>query len=303
MSKEKLITKFLLITEFLKNFSKNISKDKSIKNLHLVLPFLLAWLIFNVLSIINALMIITPDLSKNLQYVLKDSLFWVSLKNSLMYCLVVIPLQITAFSISFMLYSLSEKIVSFFRVILYFPVVVPIASIGFVFKFMFNDEGFINELLSSTIGIKVPFLSNYYFSMLTAFALTMWKGLGYYIVIYLSALYSIPKEIIENSIIDNMNLLQRLWYIYIPMLKETFFFATFLSTLAALKVFAEIFILTEGGPGTSTFTLMMYTYSKAFQSLDIKAAITTSFILSIMAIIISLFVFKKQIQKFNTPYN
>jgi len=268
-----------------------------IKGIYLLIPFLVVWLIFNVFSVINALLLVIPNAETTLKELFSDNLFWISLKNSLFYCLIVIPVQLIAFSVAFLLYSLSEKAASFFRVVLYFPVVVPIASIGFIFKIMFNDEGTVNDFLVSTVGLKIPFLSNYYYSMLVAFLLTMWKGLGYYVIIYLSALYSISREIIENSIIDGMNFFQRLWYIYFPLLKGTFYFASFLSMLAALKVFAEIFILTEGGPGTSTFTLMLYIYYKAFQSFDFKLAITASFILSLIAIAITSIVFKKQIEK------
>lgn len=268
------------------------------KLFYLILPFIIFWFVFNVLSIFlgTALVYSGENIINSFVYIFKDPIFWVSLKNSFIYCLVVIPLQFFSFFIAFMIYSLSFGWASFFRVVLYLPVVVPIASIGFVFKIMFNDEGFVNDLLLKYLGIKLPFLSNYYYSMLVAFLLTFWKGLGYYVVIYLSSLYSISKEIVESSIVDGMNFFQRLWYIYLPLSRGTFYFASFLSMLAALKVFAEIFIVTEGGPGTSTYTLMMYIYSRAFYAFDLKTAIAASFVISIIAIFLSLFIFKKQIE-------
>lgn len=265
---------------------------------YLILPFIIFWLIFNVLSIIIGIFYVYRESSiiESFRFVLSDKLFWVSLKNSFFYCIIVIPLQLISFLIAFVIYKLSDKQASFFRTIFYLPVVIPIASIGFVFKVMFNDEGVVNDWLFKFFGLKIPFLSNYYYSMLVAFLLTFWKGLGYYILIYLSSLYSISKEIIENGVLDGMNFFQKMWYIYLPLVKGTFYFASFLSVLSALKVFAEIFIVTEGGPGTSTYTLMMYIYSRAFYSFDLPTSIAASFILSFIVILVSLFIFKKQLE-------
>lgn len=267
----------------------------------LIVPFLLFWFVFNVLSVIFSIWLVISNgkISDSISFILKDNLFWVSLKNSFFYCIIVIPLQLFSFLLAFAIYrisSFSVLLASLFRVVFYLPVVVPIASIGFVFKIMFNDEGVVNDFILKYFGFKIPFLSNYYYSMLVAFLLTFWKGLGYYIVIYLSGFYSISREIVENSVLDGMNFLQRLWYIYFPLLKGTFYFSSFLSTLAALKVFAEIYIVTEGGPGTSTYTMMMYIYSQAFYNLNLNNAIIASFILSFILIFLSIFIFKKQLE-------
>ncbi|MFN3478303.1 MAG: carbohydrate ABC transporter permease [bacterium] len=266
----------------------------------LILPFLVVWFLFNLVSIGVGVWVIFQEkgIIESFKFIFRDPLFWISLKNSFLYGLVVIPVQLFSFMIAFLIYRLESKMGYFFRTILYLPVVVPIASIAFVFKVMFNDEGIVNNFLSNFLGLKVPFLSNFYYAMLVAFLLTLWKGLGYYVIIYLSGLYSISREVVEVSIIDSMNGFQRLIWVYIPMLRGTFYFASFLSLLAALKVFAEIFIITEGGPGTSTYTLMMYIYSRAFYSFDLSTAIAASFVLSFFAILISLLVFRKQLESF-----
>ena len=268
------------------------------KYFSLVLPFVVFWFVFNLLSIFLGLGFIlkSKNIVESLNFVLKDPLFWLSLKNSFLYTLVVIPVQVFSFVVAYLIYKLSDKWVNFFRVIFYLPVVVPIASIGFVFKMMFNDEGVVNDFLFRLMGFKIPFLSNYYYAMLVAFLLTLWKGLGYYVMIYLSGFYSISKEIIESCIMDGMNEFQKLRYVYVPMMKGTIYFASFLSMLSAFKVFAEIFIVTEGGPGTSTFTLMMYIYFRAFYSFDLGSSIVASFILSFIVIVMSLFIFRKQIE-------
>ncbi|MEN3015560.1 MAG: sugar ABC transporter permease [bacterium] len=263
----------------------------------LILPFIVLWFMFNIFSVLMSIYLLVKDgnFFEIASRVLLDSLFWVSLKNSFIYVLVVIPLQFFSFLIAFGIYHLTSFWAGLFRSLFYLPVVIPIASIGFVFKIMFNDEGVINDYLSLFLGFRLPFMSDYFFAMLVAFLVTFWKGLGYYVVIYLSGLYSISREIVENSVIDGMSFVQRLWFVYLPLLKGTFYFCFFLSVLAALKVFAEIFIVTEGGPGTSTYTLMMYVYGRAFYSFDMQGAIFASFVLSLICIFVSLFIFRDQL--------
>ncbi|MFN4219879.1 MAG: carbohydrate ABC transporter permease, partial [bacterium] len=196
----------------------------------LILPFLVVWFLFNLVSIGVGVWVIFQEkgITESFKFIFRDPLFWISLKNSFLYGLVVIPVQLFSFMIAFLIYKLGSKIGYFFRTILYLPVVVPIASVAFVFKVMFNNEGIVNDFLFNFVGLKVPFLSNFYYAMLVAFLLTLWKGLGYYVIIYLSGLYSISREVIEVSIIDGMNGFQRLIWVYIPMLRGTFYFASFL---------------------------------------------------------------------------
>ncbi|MGC8734925.1 MAG: carbohydrate ABC transporter permease [bacterium] len=233
--------------------------------------------------------------------ILNDSLFWISLKNSILYTLVVIPLQIFAFLIAYFLYELAiSKFVLFNyisyigRVILYLPVVVPLVSIGFVFKILFNDEGIINQYLT-LVNLKLPFLSDYKFAFLVCMLLTFWKGLGYYLIIYFSGFLSINKEIIENAILEGFNRYNLLLKIYLPLSIGNIYFCSFLSFIAAMKVFIEVYVLTEGGPGISTYTLMMYIYSKAFMGYDVTAAAAASTLLSIVVIFFTIFIFKRQL--------
>ena len=125
--------------------------------------------------------------------------------------MIVFPLQFFAFLIAYFLYELTISKIYFFnyfsyisRIILYLPVVIPLVSIGFVFKILFNDEGIVNQYLA-LVNLKIPFLSDYKFAFLVCMLLTFWKGLGYYLIIYFSGFLSINKEIVENAIIEGFN--------------------------------------------------------------------------------------------------
>ncbi len=292
-----------------------LNKIKILDYFYLIVPFLVIWILFHFFSVILGILLsFTKENNiKNLFFlfksftldnyvsILKDSLFWVSLKNSVIYTLIVFPLQFFAFLIAYFLYELTISKFSFFnyfsyisRIILYLPVVIPLVSIGFVFKILFNDEGIINQYLA-LVNLKIPFLSDYKFAFLVCMLLTFWKGLGYYLIIYFSGFLSINKEIIENAIIEGFNRYNLFLKIYLPLSIGNIYFCSFLSFIAALKIFIEIYVLTEGGPGISTYTLMMYIYSKAFMSYDINSAAATSTLLSIIVIIFTLFIFKKQL--------
>lgn len=292
-----------------------LNKIKILDYFYLIVPFLVIWILFHFFSVILGILLsFTKENNiKNLFFlfksftldnyvsILKDSLFCVSLKNSVIYTLIVFPLQFFAFLIAYFLYELTISKIYFFnyfsyisRIILYLPVVIPLVSIGFVFKILFNDEGIVNQYLA-LVNLKIPFLSDYKFAFLVCMLLTFWKGLGYYLIIYFSGFLSINKEIVENAIIEGFNRYNLFLKIYLPLSIGNIYFCSFLSFIAALKIFIEIYVLTEGGPGISTYTLMMYIYSKAFMSYDINSAAAASTLLSIIVIIFTLFIFKKQL--------
>lgn len=307
----------MFIKLFSELFNKLFGKFKVLNHFYLVIPFLFIWFLFHFLSVILGITLSFNSNSNNYQIenlfylfrnfsisnyvnILNDSLFWISLKNSMLYTLVVIPLQFFAFLIAYFLYELAISkfflfnYISYFgRIILYLPVVVPLVSIGFIFKILFNDEGIINQYLM-LINLKIPFLSDYKFAFLVSMLLTFWKGLGYYLIIYFSGFLSINREIIENAIIEGFNRYNLLLRIYFPLSIGNIYFCSFLSFIAAIKVFVEIYVLTEGGPGISTYTLMMYIYSKAFMGYDINDAAAASTLLSLIVILFTIFIFKKQ---------
>ncbi len=291
------------------------NKIKILNYFYLIIPFLLIWVLFHFFSVIlgillsfskendikNLYLLFKNFTIENYISIFKDDLFWISLKNSIIYTLIVFPLQFFAFLIAYFLYELTNSKSYFFnyfsyisRIILYLPVVIPLVSIGFVFKILFNDEGIINQYLA-LVNLKIPFLSDYKFAFLVSMLLTFWKGLGYYLVIYFSGFLSINKEIIENAVIEGFNRYNILLKIYLPLSIGNIYFCSFLSFIAALKVFIEIYVLTEGGPGISTYTLMMYIYSKAFMGYDINSAAAASTLLSIIVILFTLLIFKKQL--------
>ena len=113
-------------------------------------------------------------------------------------------------------------------------------------------------------------------------------GLGWYMVMYLAALQSIPAEMQEAAILDGANLWQRFWKITVPMLFPTIMVCTIMSVLAALKAYQEVDVLTQGGPMNSTFTALYYAYDQGLKHLKLPRGLAASFVVSLACIGIAL---------------
>ena len=193
----------------------------------------------------------------------RDNVFLISLKNSILY-LIVVP--IIAF-LSFLLAVLVDRQIrgiNFFRVCYYVPVVTSMIVVGIVWKqLMLSDEtGYLNHILLKLHLIKKPifWLTTTQLALPSVMFVTIWKGLGYYMVIFLAGLRTIPNEVLEASIIDGAKKWQQVFYIKFPLLKPTFYLVMIISSIAALKVFEEIFVMTKGNPSFSTSTIVWRIY-------------------------------------------
>jgi putative chitobiose transport system permease protein len=125
---------------------------------------------------------------------------------------------------------------------------------------------------------------------------TLWRGLGWYMVMYLAALQAVPADMQEAAILDGANRWQRFWKITVPMLRPTIMVCSILSVLAALKAYQEVDVLTQGGPMNSTFTGLYYAYDQGLKHLKLPRALAASFIVSLFCIGIALLCLRYQTQ-------
>jgi len=121
---------------------------------------------------------------------------------------------------------------------------------------------------------------------------TFWKGIGYYMVLYLSGLQAIPQELEEAARIDGATRVQVFFRITLPLLRPTILLCTLLSTLAAIKVFEEVYVMTGGGPFGSTYTAFLYVYHKAFQDFRFGLAAAASLVIGAASLVLSLVHFR-----------
>ncbi len=227
---------------------------------------------------------------KNFQTLIKDPIFWQSLKNSIIYMLGVVPPLI--FIPIFLAILVNNQIrgISFFRAVFYLPVVISIVVIGIAWKWLYSENGPLNYLLTAShlTSDKLNWLSDPNLALFSVMIVTVWRGLGYYMVIYLAGLQAIPKELYEASEIDGANSWQKHIYITLPLLKSSIVFVAVVSSINALKVFVEIFIMTGGGPAHTSTTIVQYLYEKAFQELNLGYACALGVVLFIFTFFFSL---------------
>ena len=223
-----------------------------------------------------------------------DAGFWNAMKHSFIYLAVVPPLQVLSIILAVLL---NRKLpgTGIFRTLYYIPVVTSLVAVAITWKWLYQDRGLLNGILSA-VGLVHPlepigFLSDPNIALWSVMAVTLWKGLGYYMVIYLAGLQSVPSELGEAAEIDGANKLQKLFTITIPLLRPYVLFCSLLSTIAALKVFDEVWVMTNGGPISATEVASTYLYETGFRQFDFGYASAVGLALGVVLTTASIGVF------------
>ena len=225
----------------------------------------------------------------NFRYIFNNEMFVSGLKNSLMFLLMVPFVQIGAITLAVLVNNRLPGI-RLFRAAFYVPVVTTVSVVGIMWGFMFHEQGALNYVMMTLKLVNAPvgWLSNDSLALFAVMFVTLWRGLGWYMVMYLAALQSIPSDMQEAAMLDGANRWQRFWKITVPMLRPTIMLCSILSVLAALKAYQEVDVLTQGGPMNSTFTALYYAYDQGLKHLKLPRALAASFVVSLFCIAIAL---------------
>jgi putative chitobiose transport system permease protein len=196
-----------------------------------------------------------------------DPTFWKALTNSFIYLIATPILIVLSIGLAIVVNRQLPGI-GLFRALYYVPAVSGSIAIGISWRWLFDRNGFLNSVLVS-MGIldrPVQWLSEPDFVLPIAIMLTVWAGVGYYAVIFLAGLQNVPEELYDAAEIDGANSLQKHWHVSIPALRPQITFVAIVSSLAALKVFDEIYVLTNrtGGILDSGVTIVFYLWKQAF---------------------------------------
>ena len=225
----------------------------------------------------------------NFRYIFNNEMFVSGLKNSLMFLLMVPFVQVGAITLAVLVNNRLPGI-RLFRAAFYVPVVTTVSVVGIMWGFMFHEQGALNYVMLTLKLVNAPvgWLSNDSLALFAVMFVTLWRGLGWYMVMYLAALQSIPSDMQEAAMLDGANRWQRFWKITVPMLRPTIMLCSILSVLAALKAYQEVDVLTQGGPMNSTFTALYYAYDQGLKHLKLPRALAASFVVSLFCIGIAL---------------
>ncbi|MBM2885811.1 sugar ABC transporter permease [Chromobacterium phragmitis] len=217
-----------------------------------------------------------------------DELFLSALKNSALYLLVVPVIQVLAILLA-VLVNNNLPGIKLFRAAYYLPVVTSVSVIGIIWNFMYTENGVLNAVLRwlHLINDPVGWLSDDHIALFAVMFITVWRGIGWYMVLYLAGLQSIPADVHEAAQLDGAGRWQRFWRITVPLLAPTILLCSVMSVLAAVKAFEEVQILTKGGPMQSTYTALYYAYEFGIKSLNFGRALAASLVMSAFCIVLA----------------
>lgn len=204
---------------------------------------------------------------RNFEQVFADKTFWLALRNSFLY-LVATPILITLSVMLAIVVNRKLPGIQLYRALYFVPAVSGSIAIGLAWRWLFERTGFINSTLQSwgVIAEPINWLTTPSLILPIAIMLTVWAGVGYYSVIFLAGLQNIPEELYDAARIDGCNDVQKHWHVSLPGLRPQIVFVAVISSLAALKVFDEIYVLTNrtGGILDSGVTMVFYLWKQAF---------------------------------------
>lgn len=256
-------------------------------------------LVFFFIPFVQTIMLSAQDYSNNiynptyvgLQNYVKlfhSPIFYKVLLNTFLYLFIAVP--ILAVVPLFLAILINNKIrgITLYKILIYLPVIVSIVVAAIAFKWLYAEQGILNYAVTKFGGTAIGWLTDTRFALVSVIVVTIWKGIGYYMMIYLAGLMSVPKELYEACAIDGASALKKHLTVTIPHIMPTIALVSTISAISAMKVFAEIYVMTKGGPLNSSKTIVYYIYERAFENLDLGYASAMAVVLLIIVMIFSL---------------
>lgn len=219
----------------------------------------------------------------------------IALKNTVFYTLITVPLTLVCSIALAMALNKAVKGAVAFRTIFFFPYVASMVAICVCWNFMLMKDGPINQLI---MGLGIDFNKSWTadsnMAMWAIILVSVWRNMGYYMIIYLAALQGVPRELYEAATVDGANKWQQFRNVTLPQLKPTTFFASIMMIISCFKIYDVVAIMTEGGPGRSTKMLVTYIYDIAFARIKYGEASAISMVLLVIVLVITIIQFSSE---------
>lgn len=271
-----------------------------------LLPNFLGFLTFTLVPVLFSFVLCTMEWDtsnpikfvglKNFITMFKDEGFYISLLNTIYYTLTVVPGTLVLSLILALALSKGTKLTNFFRSLFFFPYISSLVAVAVAWNMLFQpDMGPINEILRS-LGISNPpgWTASTVWAMPAIIFVGIWKTMGYYMIIYIAGLNDIPVQLYEAATVDGANSWQKFRKITVPMLTPTTFFVTIMLLINSFKVFDQIAVMTNGGPGRATNVLVYYIYNQAFVNFKMGYASAVALVLFALVLTITIVQFKNE---------
>ncbi|MGQ7889803.1 carbohydrate ABC transporter permease [Paenibacillus sp. WC2504] len=225
----------------------------------------------------------------NYVHLMKDRAFFNSLKHSFYFAIIVIPIQTSIALGLALLIQKKTATAGLFRTLYFIPVIISTAVAATVFKLIYNKEfGLLNSVLKAVHLPVTSFLSDPKTAMNGIIVLGIWKGAGFFMIIFLAGLNNISPDLYEAARVDGASRIQQFFKITLPLLNRTMAFVVIMTTIDAIKLSGLVFVLTNGGPNSSTETVVFYIYKQAFTQMRMGYATAAAFVLFAIVLTISL---------------
>jgi len=265
-----------------------------------ILPNLLGFAIFTLIPMVFSLALALMSWDganqvswvglENFKNLLDDSTFKIALKNTFWYVGGTVPLTMICSLGLAVLLNQPIRGRNIFRTIYFFPYVASLVAVAVVWNMLFfPSAGPVNEFLRA-IGVENPprWSASVDWAMPTVILASIWRNMGYYMIIYLAALQGIPRILYEAAEIDGASAWQKFRYVTVPMLTPATFFISIMLTITSFKVFDLIMVMTNGGPGRATNVLVIHTYNTAFRQFKFGYSSAIAMVLFVLVMVITI---------------
>jgi multiple sugar transport system permease protein len=228
---------------------------------------------------------------QNFREIFQDKVFWVSVNNTIVYALGTVPVRLALGLFIALLLNNKLFALKFYRTSYFLPVVTSMVAAGIIWSLVFDagNAGLANRVLMLCKAKPAGWLADSKLAMLAMIIMSTWKDLGYCMLIYLAGLQGIPMELYEAADIDGTSSWQKFWHVTLPLLKPTTFFILTTQIIGAFQVFTQTYVMTGGGPGYSTTTLINLLYIKGFQEFNMGYASALAVLLFITLLLLTIF--------------
>ena len=234
----------------------------------------------------------------NFTAIFSDDRFISALKNTIVYSLFTVPFTLVVALALAILMNQKMKGTTFFRTVTFFPYVASLVAVAAVWNMLFtpSEEGLINQILINVFHAQpLKWAASPNTVMLTIVLFSIWKNMGYYMVIYLAGLQGISEDLYEAAAIDGANSWEQFWYVTLPQLKPTTFFVTIMLTISCFKIYDIVYMLAGGSNGVvnkSAIVLVYYIYEEAFRNWKLGRASASALVLFVIVLLITLIQFR-----------
>lgn len=223
---------------------------------------------------------------KNYITMFKDPIFWKAASNTVIYCLGITLLMLVTSLFLALLLNQALRGILFFRMVYFLPVMTSAIAVGLIWAWIFDPGGLLNFLLFK-LGLPRQEWLGESLGKFCIILVSVWRSAGYNMVILLAGLKSIPTEYYEAAEVDGANAWQKFRSVTLPLLTPSLFFVALISMIGSFKIFDQIYILTAGGPGNASTSLVFYMYTQGFEFLRMGYAAAIAVVLTVVIFVLT----------------